>query len=586
MRIDNRSAISTENRDNIGDLINRLETGDVIKVRVLESSQHEAVLRLSNGSILKAATGVDVDITAGQTVTLTVKSRSNTSIEFGIVKDLSHISSAASQKLQKTLEALGIKPDEMNIRLAAEFLKYGVKPNAENISKAAELIRNHELLDAEKATFIVLKNLDASKTDPKYFAKFLDGELKLGTLLESLHNALGKISDAAFGELKTQLSAPTADNTPELQSEPSVDSKTAPPNMSKGESGMTSEGNEAGDSLSIDKSRPTVEILLTGNNSPESRKSPAGGNIPAGQSGNISEFEPAGRNGSVNLNVSSDENQSANKNTPAGTSGRRHESGSVGQSVPASGSIPAGGNRVIHSSQMSAGTIAVIKSGTEDKSNHNTFTNSKNLVSEIKESIDDIFIKIDKELSDEQLDINKAMGRVTELLKKSNILLRAADRFAGGEDAVKAAVLINETVKLLDMANTGNVLYFQLPVDIAGQRTTAELYVMKRRSKLKKIDPQNAVLFLSLDTANLGRVETLLEIKGNGISINLRTESEIVNDFIKANIKSLYSGLKECGCKLVDMKYSIMGKPSSPTAQEKMLQRVVKMKHERVDLRI
>jgi flagellar hook-length control protein FliK len=84
----------------------------------------------------------------------------------------------------------------------------------------------------------------------------------------------------------------------------------------------------------------------------------------------------------------------------------------------------------------------------------------------------------------------------------------------------------------------------------------------------------------------MGRVEALLDIKGNGISIDFRTERQAVGDFIKHNITGLYTGISESGYKIVNIRYSDISAPASPIEQEKLLLGRTGISHGKIDYRI
>ena len=133
--------------------MSRLDKGDVISAKVLETSQDEVVLRLSDGTILKAGTVKDTGLKAGDLVTLSVKSRSETSIILEIVTELSPHVKAGSDKLRKLLESLGIEPDEMNLKLASELLIYNRELNADDMAKTSDLIRSSDVLDRKSGIY-------------------------------------------------------------------------------------------------------------------------------------------------------------------------------------------------------------------------------------------------------------------------------------------------------------------------------------------------------------------------------------------------------------------------------------------------
>ena len=69
MRIEGRWAISSGNISEISDLVRSLDR-DVIRAKVLDTSPGEIVLRLSDGTVLKAAAVSDTGLKAGDTATL------------------------------------------------------------------------------------------------------------------------------------------------------------------------------------------------------------------------------------------------------------------------------------------------------------------------------------------------------------------------------------------------------------------------------------------------------------------------------------------------------------------------------------
>jgi len=81
---------------------------------------------------------------------------------------------------------------------------------------------------------------------------------------------------------------------------------------------------------------------------------------------------------------------------------------------------------------------------------------------------------------------------------------------------------------------------------------------LKRNNGRKRIDPQNATVFLSLDTENLGQVDSLISVNKKNVSLNFRLEKNEIIDYIKENYIQLYEGLAKKGYKLVDIKYRLI----------------------------
>jgi len=523
MRIENMPMIASEQMSGKDSLISRLVTGDIIRAKILEMTFNEAILRLFDGSVLKAHISGDVELEKGQTVALEVKSRTDTTIELKTVKDSSADTAALSANLNELLGELDINADETSTRIAAEFLKYGIKPDADQLKRAAELVKSSDGMDIEKAAYLVIKNIDTGNAEPGTVSVFLGGRLKLGKLLDTLYDTLDKITDGSF-----EIS----------EKEPSDGSGNAPLNAP----GNASSGTSAG-------------MLF------ETSEKISSENIPMKTSGNIAETAD---------NLSSAASENPLSEVPDDMNLLQSEAKADVRAAEPEPGIAGKQNRA----DLDPEGRSKAKSKTELT------------VSDLKKSIEKIFVKVSRELSEKDLDSTAIKNRISDLIKKTEHYAKSAEHTAASEETAKAVSSLNDNLRLLDALNQSNVLYYQIPIRISGNKSNAELYIMNRRRGKKKIDPHDAVVFLSVDTVNLGRVEMLLELKGNGVSIDLRTGSEDVNEFVKANIKELYTALEDCGRKLTGIKYSILKTASSLTDQEKMLQKAVSMKHERIDLRI
>ena len=64
-------------------------------------------------------------------------------------------------------------------------------------------------------------------------------------------------------------------------------------------------------------------------------------------------------------------------------------------------------------------------------------------------------------------------------------------------------------------------------------------------------------MFLSLNTDNIGQVDSLISVNKKNLSINLRVEDQRIIDFVKENYKDLYERMSDKGYKIVDIRYRI-----------------------------
>ena len=600
MRIDNHLLIAGDNRTDTGDMMSRLEPGDVIKAKVLEVSPQEAVIRLSDGTVIKARTTESLDVKPGQTISLSVTSRNENSFVLETVKNASQTTAANSANLHKLLETAGVRLDNINLKLAAEFLKYGAAPSAENITEALEYMKGFDGLDAEKAVFLAVKNISTTQADKDIFSGLLNGSLKLGQLLESLHKALNsETRGVGTVNQNTEAIPASPDIIPDIGSKlpqqsgyPAADINANGINDGRVSLPASEIAGTDVKSAGQPNAQNTQSALFSKTGTDTTDQKIAESNKQSGAvtvlQSDKAQVKNAGVNSYTVLNdATMDDNASPKflnqSNTETASAFTAKSEAKETDSGPNTADIGAALRSI--SMKPSVGTKS---SGIEAADiKHGAEYLTQEALERVNESIDRLYVNINKQLSGEELDSGSINNRLSELAKELKLLIQSSSASKSvGMQAASTLNLIEDTVRLLDMFNSNNVLYYQIPVRIDNYRSTAELYVMKRNQNKNRIDPNNSVLFLSLDTKNMGRVETIIDVKGSNISMSLRTESQAASDFARENIKNLYSGLSECGYKLTDIKYSIISAAATPAQQEKLLSDAIRLKHGKVDFRI
>ncbi|MCL1819569.1 MAG: flagellar hook-length control protein FliK [Oscillospiraceae bacterium] len=117
------------------------------------------------------------------------------------------------------------------------------------------------------------------------------------------------------------------------------------------------------------------------------------------------------------------------------------------------------------------------------------------------------------------------------------------------EALAKAVNELEQSVKFLDNMNRFTPIV-NIPLQWGGERTTAELYVFNDSKGGKKIDPQNATVFISLMTANTGRVETMIKVIGKSVECDFSVDSPDAVDLVRGEMHILYKLLDLQGYKL------------------------------------
>ena len=150
------------------------------------------------------------------------------------------------------------------------------------------------------------------------------------------------------------------------------------------------------------------------------------------------------------------------------------------------------------------------------------------------------------------LDVAKMAHAVKEQLEWSSSALSRMD----ADTAAALTPLVQDASGAMRLFNqiTTYSTFVQIPIQMNQQNTQGELYVMKRKGGRNRIDASDFTLFLSLDTENLGHLESLAHAKNHQVSLQFRVDDEETQTLLRETRQSLYEGLDKKGFRLVDMK--------------------------------
>ncbi|MDL2218681.1 hypothetical protein LJC27_08525 [Christensenellaceae bacterium OttesenSCG-928-M15] len=126
----------------------------------------------------------------------------------------------------------------------------------------------------------------------------------------------------------------------------------------------------------------------------------------------------------------------------------------------------------------------------------------------------------------------------TKVVRLSDALKAAEGQFEQAKSILDTG---NALVTQLHMGGElGNLLYAQIPfLNAQQQPQSAELYMLKRDGGRRTVDEANATVALCLETMRLGRLETLLHVEQNELSIQFRVENEDILQYVKKQLPSL-----------------------------------------------
>jgi len=143
-------------------------------------------------------------------------------------------------------------------------------------------------------------------------------------------------------------------------------------------------------------------------------------------------------------------------------------------------------------------------------------------------------------------------------------LLRASLRSSSAPPALKAALerqiaSVEDGVRIINDLNERHH-YVQIPLSLYGSESDMELFVMKRGGGRKRINPEDATLFISLNTVNLGRVDALIKTGAyKSVSLSFRLDGDDALDLMKAARPFLHTALAKKGYRLSGAEYRVSG---------------------------
>lgn len=163
----------------------------------------------------------------------------------------------------------------------------------------------------------------------------------------------------------------------------------------------------------------------------------------------------------------------------------------------------------------------------------------------------DLYKKVDAQRGDRLARELEAPALKRELAKFVSEFESRSGRYTEATGrAVRGALRdMEQSLKFMEQVNNFTA-YVQIPLHIGGADTTAELYVFNDSREKRKIDPENATLFLSLGTAGIGRVEVFVKVVGNQVECDFGLENRELPAFFSGHMQELSALLEAAGYRL------------------------------------
>lgn len=537
------------NASNTSDILAKLSVGDILRAKVLNITSDEIVLKLFDGTTLSAKFMSDLSIAKGDIVDFIVKNNLNNKLVLETVnenasnqKDLSFTDSI----IKKQLLELGIGTETKNLEIAKEIKRLDLPLNKEIFSKIADTIISFKNITPQKAAFLVANNIIPEEKNIALLNKIVDERQTIGPMLQSTYKDLVDISNK---EVMRSISQ-------------ALKGDFAQKNVEMGNGKILSMASDT------DAVRNTLEKAFSGNNE---IKDPLVGEIKK----ELEKFIMDNLKSNL-IDKSNLDNNSKLFIEKAITHLKENVSGFEKSSLFQDKSIDSVLKNIFNNlSEKSASKPADNLNQTIEKSVYEK---------ELKDVFDKFYVKIDDNTSSKDLHVKKVYK---DMFEKLEVIKSAIEQHSipNKEDIINKIDNLQSSIKFINDLNNHST-YIQIPLNIFDKNTTGELYVLKKGSRSKKIDPQNASVLISLNTQNLGQINSLISVNKKNISLNIRVEEQAIIGFIKENYIELYNSLSNRGYKLVDVKYRLIDEEITPINAESTIQKELDLLRQSIDYKI
>ena len=593
MRIDSFTSAAANTTYNGSDIMGKLKPGDNARVQILENSGSELTLKFSDGTVVSGAAAAPVEAAEGEFVNLTFKGFVDGRPAFEVAeKAIQPQTDRAFENIKNVLTALKLPLTEQNLQIARALTEQNLPVTGENMAKMTGLLRANAGLKPNEAAFLTASRLSEDTNNIDKLQSLLAGRLRLSDDISELaklvdsrmKGSAGLPADAsAVNRLVQKIAASlaekgelTARGGEEIKNQAVQNNGTsAAAGQDQAKASVSAAANGRAPDIS-ENARPAID---------PAGKEAAGKAVNNANSGQT--VKPADSAGAERPGIAADGEVSAsvkanttevNTDLKAGNlfTGTSDKTGIVRDSAQTEnselsstaekllnmlkGETPQGKSELTLLNAFNKELTALMNSGKlsgEEMAAAKQLSGEERVFAAAVKTLKSLFVRIDE--TSENIDpvrLYKEMDGALQTLKSTLQLLPQGMREAAG-------TIVNNLESNVNFINQLNNYssYVQLPLSIFNQNTTGELYMLKKGSRSKKLDPSNMTVLISLDSNNIGRIDTLLSVDGRNISTNFRLEDSEVFPVLKEHHKQLYNGLLEKGFRLVDFTYRLMDEP-------------------------
>lgn len=522
MKIDGGVPANIVDTSNISELAQKLNAGDVFRAKIIAITTSDVFLKLFDGSQVKASTQSPINANIGDLVDFEVKSNEGKQLIVDTTKP--KIDTSKTSDLDKLLSSMG-KSDAQSKDIAKTLLDNNVKVTPDSIDNIKNLLKDFKStnLSPTKAVFLMQNQVPVIKENIELLNSFLNKEFNLAGKLDTLAAQLSKLPDAKIAEISNKFTIlESMEKLPDLLSK----------------------------LVNMDESKSNT-----------SSKIPNPQQMPILDSKDNSIKNPPTQIEMINTSLEDDANSPVIKSPLENLDKLIIKALDILKTNP-SQILNADENDLEKLKELFSKTKIPENITNTDKENLDANINETKPKEVLKKIFDSCFIKLDDKISPQDIDVKEVYKKILHRLSIVKDSIQSTSDTATNE--LKSNITqFDKQVNFINDINNPNNTFVQVPLNYAGNKN-GELYIIKKKNANKSDNPDGTTLFLSLGTVNIGRFETLVNVKDKSIKIYMRLEDEKLIDFVKENYNMIYDLIDKTPYKIVDIKCKKIDEEISP----------------------
>lgn len=497
--------------------ISKVKVGQTIKATILNVTPDEVTLKLDDGTTMSAKVQSSLNAAIGDNIELVVKDKSQGQFILQTVKD-ANLLAGKLEDIKDLLFNLKLPINDKNIDIVQNLMNLKMPVNSENMKLALSIISNFENINPQKAVFMIANKIVPDEKN----VQLLNTNIIKDVFKNEFTNLENRILDIPDNNVKAQIL--DALNTNDFKNNPK-----------------------------IEQLKNVIETLITNNDLPKNEVIQS---IAKNIVSIIDELPSENKDTTFkNMDFKSIEGQL--KNTIEVLKQNTKEIENIITKYE--------NNEIPHEeleTQIDKLLIPIKSALVKDVNNILDKVKNNNDIKKddididinnsIKKAINEISIKVSKDLDSKDLNVNELYK---DIYKKLESIKNIATENSSSKELTSGITNIQDNIKFINNVNN-NMAYIPIPLNIDNNRTTGQLYILKN-NKHARIDSQNASLYLALDMPNLGAVGILVNVDKNNLSLNFKSESDKSIDVIRNNYPKLIEVLKNKSYNVLDVTFSV-----------------------------